>query len=81
MEKDHQQLWEECRRIIKDHIPPAQYDTWFRDITSLSFDGSSLTLQVPSAIFMDQLEERYLELLVAAIRKVYGSVKLYYKLL
>ncbi len=78
MEKDHQQLWEECRRIIKDHIPPAQYDTWFRDITSLSFDGSSLTLSVPSAIFLEQLEERYRELLVPAIRKVYGRVTLSY---
>jgi len=79
MEKTHLQLWEECRQFIKDNIPSAQYDAWFRDVVSLSFDSKSLTLMVPSAFFVEQLEERYLGLLGAAIRKVYGQgVKLYY---
>ncbi|MDE6453362.1 MAG: chromosomal replication initiator protein DnaA [Muribaculaceae bacterium] len=79
MEKNHQQLWEECRQIIKDYLPPAQFDAWFRDVASQGFDGVSLTLMVPSAFFVEQLEERYLGLLGAAIRKVYGQgVKLYY---
>lgn len=79
MAKTHQQLWEECRQLIKDNIPPAQYDAWFRDVTSLSFDNMSLTLMVPSAFFVEQLEERYLPQLGAAIRRVYGQgVKLYY---
>ena len=79
MPKNHQQLWEECRQLIKDNIPPAQYDAWFRDVTSLGFDDMSLTLMVPSAFFVEQLEERYLPQLGAAIRRVYGQgVKLYY---
>lgn len=79
MAKTHQQLWEECRQLIKDNIPPAQYDAWFRDVTSLSFDNMSLTLMVPSAFFVEQLEERFLPQLGAAIRRVYGQgVKLYY---
>ena len=79
MEKNHQQLWEECRQFIKDNIPPAQYDAWFRDVASLSFDNMNLTLMVPSAFFVEQLEERYLKLMGAAIRGVYGKgVKLYY---
>mgnify|MGYP001029518237 FL=1 len=80
MEKTHLQLWEECRQFIKDNIPSAQYDAWFRDVASLSFDNMSLTLVVPSAFFVEQLEERYLGLLGAAIRQVYGrGVKLYYQ--
>lgn len=79
MPKTHQQLWEECRQLIKDNIPSAQYDAWFRDVTSLGFDDMSLTLMVPSAFFVEQLEERYLPQLGAAIRRVYGQgVKLYY---
>lgn len=79
MEKNHQQLWEECRQFIKGNIPPAQYDAWFRDVASLSFDNMNLTLMVPSAFFVEQLEERYLKLMGAAIRGVYGKgVKLYY---
>ena len=79
MKKTHQQYWEECRQLIKDSLPPAQFDAWFRDISSQSFDGVRLTLTVPSAIFVEQLEERYLKHLGAAIRKTYGNgVKLYY---
>lgn len=79
MEKNHQQLWEECRQYLKDNIPPAQYDAWFRDVASQSFDNMCLTLMVPSAFFVEQLEERYLPQLGAAIRQVYGKgVKLFY---
>lgn len=79
MEKDHLQLWEECRRLIKDNIPPAQYDAWFRDISSLSFDGVCLRLIVPSDIFVEQLENRFIDQLGKAIRSVYGrQVKLIY---
>lgn len=79
MEKNHQQLWEECRLFIKGNIPPAQFDAWFRDVDSLGFDGKSLTLMVPSQYIMEQLESRFFAILVAAIHKVYGDgVNLYY---
>lgn len=79
MEKNHQQLWEECRLFIKDNIPPAQFDAWFRDVDSLGFDSKSLTLVVPSQYIMEQLESRFFSILVTAIRKVYGTgVNLYY---
>ncbi|MGM9845564.1 MAG: chromosomal replication initiator protein DnaA [Muribaculaceae bacterium] len=79
MDKDHQQLWDECRQFIKDNIAPKQYDVWFRDITSISFENRDLKLMVPSSFFVEQLEERFLDVLRAAIRKVYGDgVRLYY---
>lgn len=79
MEKNHQQLWEECRLFIKDNIPPAQFDAWFRDVDSLGYDSKSLTLVVPSQYIMEQLESRFFSILVTAIRKVYGTgVNLYY---
>ena len=79
MDKNHQQLWDECRQFIKDNISPKQYDVWFRDITSISFENKDLKLMVPSSFFVEQLEERFLDVLRAAIRKVYGDgVRLYY---
>lgn len=79
MDKNHQQLWDECRQFIKDNISPKQYDVWFRDITSISFEDKDLKLMVPSSFFVEQLEERFLDVLRAAIRKVYGDgVRLYY---
>ena len=79
MQNNHEELWAKCQQFIKDNLPAAQFDSWFRDITSLSFDGEVLHLFVPSDIFVDIIEEKYLNLLGAAIGKVYGQgVKLRY---
>ena len=37
MSKTHQQLWEDCLRIIADNIRPEQYDAWFKPVTSPVF--------------------------------------------
>lgn len=73
MKKDHLQLWAECRQFIKDIIGEAQYNTWFRDITSLSFEGGTLNLFAPSDMFVEYIESKYLRVLAVAIRKVYGE--------
>lgn len=79
MESRHKELWGECCRFIKDNITPQQYDTWFRDITSVSFENNTLVLMVQSEFFVDQLEERHLDVLRAGIKKVYGpGVQLFY---
>lgn len=76
----HIQLWDKCRQVIRDIIPSEQFDVWFKDITSVQFDNETLTLQVPSSYFVEQLEERYIKVLGAAIHKVYGDrVQLYYR--
>ena len=79
MEKNHQQLWEECLQIFKDNLPIEQFDAWFKDIVSLSYEDGALKLGVPSSFFVEQFEERYFKLIGSAIRKVYGQgVKLFY---
>ena len=79
MEKNHQQLWEECLQIFKDNLPVEQFDAWFKDIISLSYEDGALKLGVPSCFFVEQFEERYFKLIGSAIRKVYGQgVKLFY---
>lgn len=79
MDNDHIQLWDRCRQFIKDNIDPKQYDVWFKDVTSLSFENKCLKLIVPSSFFVEQLEERFLKILAVAIRKTYGEgVQLFY---
>lgn len=79
MENNHTQLWSQCCEFIKDNVTPMQFDIWFRDITSVSFENNQLVLLVKSDYFVDQLEERYMDVLRAGIKKVYGpDVKLYY---
>ena len=79
MQKNHEELWADCLRFIKDNLDESQYNAWFRDITSLRFEDGVLHLFVPSDLFVDYIEDKYLNLLGAAIKKVYGEgVKLRY---
>ena len=72
MDKTHQQLWAECQRIIADIIRPEQYDAWFKPVTSLGFENGRLTLSVPSPFFKEHIEDTYLNILGATLRRVYG---------
>lgn len=72
MNQTHQELWASCRDFIKDNLTPQQFETWFRDMTSVSYDNGELKLLVPSVFFIEQIEARYLPLLRAGVKKVYG---------
>ena len=77
--KTHQQLWEDCQRIIADNLRPEQFDAWFKPIVSIGFADGRLTLGVPSPYFKEHIEDTYLNILGATIRRVYGDgVKLFY---
>ncbi len=79
MTENHNQLWDKCLEIFRDNLPVEQFEAWFKPVTSVSFTDSKLTLMVPSQFFIEQLEERYTNLLCSTLCRVYGStVKLYY---
>lgn len=74
MEKNHIQLWEDCLQIIKDNLSPEQYATWFEPISSYSFEQGKLTLNVPTSYYVEHIEEHYINLLAATLKRVYGAV-------
>ena len=79
MQQNHEELWARALGFIKDNIDESQFNCWFRDISSLKFENGELHLFVPSDMFVDYIEDKYLNLLGTAIRKVYGEgVKLNY---
>ncbi len=76
------QQWNRCLDAIKANLPAEQFDAWFAPIVAVDYDqeNSRVTLRVPSQFFVEQIEGRYLPLLSAALKKVYGeNVKLTYK--
>ncbi len=76
----HQQLWNECLSIIKDNIPETPFESWFKPIEPIDFNGKELILQIPSMFFYEYLEEHYSRILRKSIDKVIGqNVKLLYK--
>ncbi len=81
MTSTHEELWTRCCEFIKDNLSDEQYNTWFRDIRSISYADGKLVVAVKSQFFLEQLQERYQALLRSGIRKVYGeNVKLYFRI-
>lgn len=76
----HIAMWEKCLSLIKDNLPPEAFKSWFEPIVCINFADDTLTLGVPSTFFIETLEERYLRILIPAMRKVFGNnVRLFYE--
>lgn len=71
--QSHQELWQSALKFIADNIPAEQYEVWFKSIVPVSFENKELRLGVTSPFHAENLDERYIDLLAAAIKKVYGD--------
>lgn len=73
------QQWNKCLEIIKDNLPIEQYNAWFAPIVAVKYKNDSLTLNAPSYFFVERIEDKYLHLLSATLKRVFGpNVKLEY---
>ena len=73
------EIWNECLRIIRPIIEPAQYETWFEPIKAVAFADSRLTVEVPSDWFREYIESAYLDVLRKTLQRVIGpKAKLVY---
>jgi len=74
------QQWNKCLDIIRDNLPTEQFDAWFAPIVAVDYTDNNVTLKAPSRFFIEQIEERYINLLSAALRRVFGNdVRLTYR--
>ena len=79
MELNNSQLWENCLKVIQDNLSPEQFDAWFKPVRFLRFENGAIELYVPSSFFAEQLEEKYIGILGATLRRFFGkNVKLFY---
>ena len=69
----YQILWNKCLEIIKDNIPSPAFTTWFTPIVPLKLEQNEFTIQVPSQFFYEYLEEYYVDLIHATLKKVIGQ--------
>ena len=73
------QKWNTCLEIIKDNIPAEQFSAWFAPICAVKYENDTITLHAPSHFFVERIEEQYLGLLSAALRREFGpNVRLEY---
>jgi len=73
IENDHVVLWTRCLNIIRDNVPETTYKTWFEPIVPLKYEDKALTIGVPSPFFYEFLEEKFVDLLRAALYKEIGE--------
>ena len=69
----HQQVWNNCLKVIKDNVPSISYRTWFEPIVPLKLDANVLTIEVHSPFFYEYLEEQYIDILKKVLRKELGK--------
>lgn len=68
-----QAVWDACLDEIKKHVTAADFAKWFEPIGAISFDGSRLTVGVPSAFFVETIENKYITELTSALKIAVGE--------
>ena len=66
-------VWNNCLNFIRQNIEPQQFNVWFKPIVPLSLEDNMLTVEVPSEFFREYLEDAYLNILKAALKKELGA--------
>jgi len=65
-------LWQGALERIQSHISSQTYETWFRSLGPLEFDGSTLVLEVPSQFYVDWLDQHYRPLMESSLAATVG---------
>lgn len=73
IENEHIVLWNRCLHMIRDNVSETIFKTWFEPIVPQKYSEGTLTLGVPSPFFYEMLEERFLDILRAALNKEIGK--------
>ena len=62
-QEKHIGIWAECLHILGNIVEPQQFDTWFKPVRPVSFQGSTLTIEVPTHFYREYLEDAFLDVL------------------
>lgn len=67
------QRWDECLNIIRDNIQASSFTTWFANTKPASYTNNVLTIFVPSQFVYEYIEEHFVDILSAAIYRIFGN--------
>jgi chromosomal replication initiator protein len=74
-------LWDKCLDLIKSQIPGMTFETWFKVIVPLEFDGASIKLLVPNNFFYEYIDQHYSFLIKNSLQKVFNKeLDIYYEI-
>lgn len=66
-------IWQNCLARIKAQTSEEEFAKWFQPIVPLEFDGTTLSLRVPNASYVSQIEKKYTPFLKPIILQMYGQ--------
>ena len=93
MDENLMLVWEKCLQFMRDNLNAAEdntdlkklensFDLLFDNVQPISLVSNNLTLLVPSDFYKEYIEDNYLSLLSAALKKNIGKgVKLWYSVM
>ncbi len=74
MNTDFKQKWAKCLELIKSNIGQDRFDIWFSDTHPEAFSekDDTIDLRVPSQYYVQVYEKDFINLIRAALRRVFG---------
>ncbi|MBO5445051.1 MAG: chromosomal replication initiator protein DnaA [Muribaculaceae bacterium] len=72
MNRDYQLKWNKCLDIIRDNVGEECFKTWFTPAKAIRYEDNRLTLALPTKFFVDEYEDRFINLLASVLRKEFG---------
>jgi len=66
-------VWDRAIARIQSNLTSQTYETWFRALAPLEFDGRTLLLEVPSPFYVDWLDQHYRSLIESSLSAVTGQ--------
>ncbi|MFZ4514897.1 MAG: chromosomal replication initiator protein DnaA [Acidimicrobiia bacterium] len=66
------ELWDQCAALLQSQLAQATWNTWFRGVDLVSFDGTELVLGVPSSVACERIRSSYSGLISDVARDVAG---------
>ena len=93
MDENLMMIWQKCLQFMRDNLNAAEdnsdlkkleksFDLLFDKVQPISLVDNNLTLMVPSDFYKEYIEDNYLSLLSAALKKNIGKgVKLWYSVM
>lgn len=67
------QIWQAALTDLEARVSRASFETWFRHLTAVSFDGRELVVAAPSTFAREWLETRHLSEVTGAVSRVVGQ--------
>jgi len=66
-------VWRGALEKIQSHITSQTFETWFRSLAPLEYDGANLVLEVPSQFYVDWLDQHYRQLIESSLAAATGQ--------